>query len=82
MKDPKEEAQELYGEYITLLFSFVSGDVPVRIPYTIRRVMAKECVKVAIQLLFDANFPGYPSQAEYDEWAEHWNQTLIELNKL
>ena len=67
MKNPKEEAIDLFNSFKGF-----------RVKYT----HVKKCCRVAIQLLFDAGFPGYPSQAEYDEWAKHWNDTLIELEKL
>lgn len=67
MKTPKEEADDL--------FNSMKG-------FRVKHSHSKKCAKVAIQLLFDAGFPGYPSQSEYDEWAKHWNDTLTELEKL
>jgi len=43
---------------------------------------AKKCALICIQELYDADYPGYPSQAEYDKWSLFLEDVKREIVKL
>jgi len=71
---PREKAIELYNKFYDL--------ATVVIDMKVKKYVTKQCAIIHVQEIFNIDFPCYPSQEDYDQFANYWQEVQQEIEKL